>query len=136
MSLDTSSFIGKTQESPSLGKGRIGSRCLTQDGNRRFPLPEVKKRDSQIAKHRRSAGRECLARFEAEAGRLEPAVFKMLDALEEQRARLRNLVVGRVCGNSHVSVAGAACQLPLSRAALTVLRRPLARHSGRKAARR
>lgn len=107
-------FIGKTQASPCLGKGRIGSRCLTQDGNRRFPPTELKEGDSQIAKDRRSAWSECLALFEKDAGWLEPAVFKMLDALEEQGTRLCNLLVGRVCVDSHVSVAGAAYQLPIS----------------------
>ena len=91
-----------------LGKGRIGGGGLTQDGDRRFPLAEAKQGDSQIAEHRRSAWRECLAFFEADASRLEPAVFKMLDAFEEQGARLRDLLVGRVCVNGHVSVAEAA----------------------------
>lgn len=93
--------MGKTQASPRLGEGRIGSRCLTQDGNRRVPLTEVKEGDSQIAKHGKSAGSEGLALFEAEAGWLEPAVFKMLNALGEQGTRLRKRLVGRGCGVSH-----------------------------------
>ena len=83
--------MGETQASPSLGEGRIGGRRLREDGNRRLPPMQVKERDSQIAEHRRSARRECLALFEADAGRLEPAVLIMLDALEEQGTRLRNL---------------------------------------------
>jgi hypothetical protein len=75
----------------------------------------VKEGDSQIAKHRRSAWSECLALFEADAGRLEPAVFKMPDALEEQGTRLRNLFLGRVGVSRHVSVTGAAYPLPISR---------------------
>ena len=96
--------MGKTEASPCLGKGRIGSRCFTQDENRRFPPTEVKEGDSQIAKHRRPAWSERLALFEADAGRLEPAVFEMLDALEEQGLRLRNLLLGRVCFDSHVPI--------------------------------
>ena len=95
--------MGKTQTSPRLGKGRIGSCCLTEDGNRRFPLTELKEGDSQIAKHRKPARSESLALFEADAGRLEPAVVKMLDALEEQGTRLRKLLVGRRCVISHVT---------------------------------
>jgi hypothetical protein len=99
-------FMGKPQASPCLGERRISRRCLTQDGNRRFPTAEVKERDPQIAEHRRPARSERLALFEAGAGWLEPAVLEMLDALDEQRTRLRNLLLGRICVNAHVHVTG------------------------------
>src|SRR5438552_4927559 len=92
--------MGKTKTTPSLGKGSVGSRCFAQDENRRFPLPEMKQGDSQIAEHRRPAWSERLALLEANPGRLEPALFEMLDTLEEQPPRLRDLLLGRVCVDS------------------------------------
>src|SRR5262245_15235532 len=96
--------MGKPQAGPPLGKGRIDSGRLTQDGNRRIPLLEVEERHSEIAKHRQPSWSKALALFEAEACGLELAVLEVLDSLEEQGARLRKLLVGRVCVVRHLVV--------------------------------
>ena len=95
-------FMGKTEAGPCLGERRIAFGGSGENGNRRVELPEMKQSDPQIAEHRRPLRRERLALFEADAGRLEPAVLEMLDALEEQGLRPRELLFGETCVNSHV----------------------------------
>ena len=94
--------MGQTEAGPCLGERRIGFGCSGENGNRRVEMPQMKEGDPQIAEHRRPFRRERLALFEADAGRLEPAVLEMLDALEEQDSRPRELLFGETCVNSHV----------------------------------
>ena len=96
--------MGKTQAGPCLRQRRISFGCLRENGNRRFPTPKVKEGDPQIAEDGRPPRRERLATFEAGAGRLESAVRVMLDALEKQGARPRDLLFGRTAVNSHIGL--------------------------------